>query len=373
MKIAYISNVRIPTEKAHGYQMCKTCEALSKQGVDIELIVPERENGINENAFSYYKIEESFKIKYLNSFDFLKYFSNKYGFYLQGIFFLVSLFRLKLEKDTIIYTRNPEIAWFFGGRYKTYFEAHNWPDSKIGLYKRLLKKTDGIICNSKGTEKIFNDNGFRKSLVAPNGVDLNDFAEDEDIEEVKKKFDLPREKKFITYVGHLYGWKGVDTILVAAKKNKQNEIAFLLIGGTEKDIQIYQGKIKRSNLNNIILIGHKKKEEIPSLMKISDILLLPNAKSTDESVKYTSPIKMFEYMASKRPIIASDLPSIREVLNEKNALFFSSGNADELLECINRLCSDGELVKSLSEQAYIDVRRYTWEKRAERISNYIKK
>ena len=87
-------------------------------------------------------------------------------------------------------------------------------------------------------------------------------------------------------------------------------------------------------LDNILILGRKPKNEVPYYLKSADILLLPNIPINKESIEYTSPIKMFEYMASQRLIIASRLPSIEEILNSKNAVFFKAGDAQDLAQAI---------------------------------------
>ena len=80
---------------------------------------------------------------------------------------------------------------------------------------------------------------------------------------------------------------------------------------------------------------------------------------------------MFEYMASKRPIITSNLPSIKEILNENNCVFFQSDNQKDLAEKIIFLLANKNLADKISEQAYREVKDYTWKKRAEKIINFI--
>jgi glycosyltransferase involved in cell wall biosynthesis len=83
-------------------------------------------------------------------------------------------------------------------------------------------------------------------------------------------------------------------------------------------------------------------------------------------------MKMFEYMASSKPIIASDLPSLREVLNENNALFFEADNPASLAETIRKCLNDQALSDKISTQAASDVRNYTWHTRVQTILAFIK-
>ena len=112
---------------------------------------------------------------------------------------------------------------------------------------------------------------------------------------------------------------------------------------------------------------------MPKFLKAADVLLLPNISATKESVNYTSPIKMFEYMAGKRPIIASDLPSIREVLNSRNSLLCAPGNPDDLSAKISLILDNKKLAEELSRQAFEDVKKFTWNERAKNIIKFFSK
>jgi glycosyltransferase involved in cell wall biosynthesis len=374
MKVYYIVNARIPTEKAHGWQISTMCFELANLGHEIELVVPTRNSG-DTSVFKYYSLEENFKINYLKTPDFLKYeriLSNK-AIYLLALFFLFRLMFFKVEKDAIVYTRNPEIAWLFSFRRRlTFFDAHTWPNSKTEVFKKMLKKVSGIVCNSAGTAKAFKDNGFENILVAPNAVDLEKFNIAESKSELRKKLNLPTDKKIIMYVGHLYEWKGINVVMQTAGELRENlDYLFVLVGGTDNDINKYNNIINEEGLKNILLAGHKPQAEMPIYMKTADILLLPNVPVTKESEKYTSPIKMFEYMASKRLIITSDLPSLREILNEDNSVLFKAGSTKDLAVEIDKVLKNPDDYQNLIEQAFRDVQGYTWEKRAKRIVDFI--
>ncbi len=383
MKLVYITNARIPTEKAHGLQIIKTCEAFADKNVKLSLLIPMRKNNIKEDPFSFYGVKENFNIEKIKSFDFLMFsrYLGRISFWLQSFFFLIKLIFKKVDRDAIIYTRTPEITWLFKKRgYRVVFEAHNWPQSKVWLYKKLLKKVDKIVCNSKGTAKRFNENDFINTIIAPNGVDLEKFEIEGPTEreadlklKVKKELGLPINKKMIMYIGHFYKWKGIDVMIDAANSmTNRDGVLFVFIGGLDKDTKKYKQILNSRKLKNVILYGYKKRDAVLKFLKCADILLLPNISISEESVEFTSPIKMFEYMASKKPIVASDLPSIKEVLNEYNAVLFKAGDPIELVNAIDKVSADDDLAKKLTEQAYQDVQKFTWKNRVQTIINFIK-
>ena len=368
MKLYYIVNARIPTEKAHGYQICKMCEEFARLVDEVELIVPNRDNYIKEDTFSFYGVKNNFYIQFLKGLKNVKV-KGKFSSRLQTTMFFFSLLLLKIEKGSVVFTRNAEIAWLFKKRgFKVLFEAHDWPERKRSLYKFFICNIDWIICNSQGTGKAHIENGFSNIVVARNGVDISKFDVDVDLKQMKKEFKLSEDKKIVMYIGHLYKWKGVETIFDAAQKMKDNgNIQFVLIGGTKKDILKYKKFVSEGGLTNVTILGYRKKELMPKFLKCADALLLPNAPVSTESLEFTSPIKMFEYMASKRPIIASDLPSIKEVLNEENAVLFEAGNCDDLADKIDGLLRDVERQKRVAGKAFKDVLEFTWDKRAKKI------
>lgn len=373
MKITYIHNCRIPTEKAHGYQIAKMCEAFSNNGAEVELIVPARQNHIKENIFDYYKVKNNFSIKYLKFIDFLAWpwLPQQIGFALISLEFLVLAFFQKIGKDKIIYTRSPEIAWLFSLRgYKTFFECHQLPKKKSTVFGWLLKNTDGIITITNGLKQdLVKDYNYptAKILTAPDGVDLDTFDIKITREQARAQLVLPLDKKIVLYTGHLFTWKGVDTLAQASKKIP-DDILIYTVGGDENEIKNFN---KRNPNHKIINVPAVSREDVAIWLKAADLLVLPNSAKEKISEKYTSPLKLFEYMASGTPIIASDLPSIREIITNEASFFFPD-NTNSLKEAIQNALNP--ICISQNKQPYLlDIDRYTWARRAENINNFIRK
>jgi len=118
-------------------------------------------------------------------------------------------------------------------------------------------------------------------------------------------------------------------------------------------------------------LGYQDYSKIPYFLKASDCLVLTGTKKSNVSQYQTSPMKMFEYMASGRPTIASDLPSFREALNQNNSILIEPDNPQALVEGIKKVLNNPELAEKISRQAYKDVQNYTWEKRAKIIIDFI--
>ena len=182
-------------------------------------------------------------------------------------------------------------------------------------------------------------------------------------------------KKFLEFIADNY--KSLFLIAFAivvflwiSQCNRKNDIKKQLKNEklkTQQNMLAINDSIKK--YKNIIYKGFQKSLLVPLYLKAADILVIPTSKKYIIGAKYTSPLKLFEYMASKRPIIASDLPSIRNIVSEKEMFFFKPDNANDLSKKIEILLKDEAKQKNLTENAFKKVKKYTWKKRAEKIIN----
>ncbi len=305
----------------------------------------------------------------------------KYSFWLQSLLYMAKLLFKKVDKETIIYSRNPEIVWLFGmRRRKTIFEAHRWSKKNAWLYKFLIKRAVAIITVTNKLSEILASNGVdkKKILVAPDGVDLKKFDISLTKEQARGTVNLSMEKLILGYAGSFKTMgedKGIVNVFKAIKilSPSYPNIFFAAVGGSKDDIQVHQ-KIADSMgvSNNIALMEKVSMDRLAIYQKACDSLLMPFP-FTKHYAHYMSPLKMFEYMASKRPIIASGLPSIREILNDNNAVLVKPGDYKDLADGIEKIIINKELSDRLAEQAFKDVQEYSWRERANRILNFIKK
>lgn len=369
-KLFYIANIRIPTEKAHGIQIMKMCEAFAEQGVEVSLIVPRRLNTIKEDPFHYYRVKNNFKIIKLPVLDLVRF--GKFGFWIETLSFTASAFWFSLfKKDTVFFTRDEIVAFYLlnVGK-KVVWEGHmghtNW------LIRGLVKRKVPMVMITKGLKDLYVSMGAdpEKILVSSDAVDVGQFRLSISKEEARKKVGLPADKKIVLYTGHLYSWKGADTAAECAEYIKDDSVQVVFVGGTEVDI--YRFKKNYGQIKNISILGKKPHQEMPLYMKSADILLLPNSAKEDISKLYTSPMKLFEYMASGTPIIASDLPSIREILNEEVSFFFEPDNPRNLADTINKVLSDYTNSEKVGKNAQTESEKYSWDKRAEDVLGFVK-
>lgn len=374
MKIIYIFNGRLPTEKAHGIQIAKMCEAFVSEGLSVTLVYPFRKNDIGDNIFLYYSVKENFKIKKIWAPDF--YLPRKLDRIAVGIKSFISAVLLSvyalLAKTDIVYSRD-EMPLYFLSFFKSnlVFEAHRFSLKRKFFYRRFNKKGVKIVVISKAIKTDLVSLGYDpdKILVAHDGVDLGEFDIDISKEEARKKVSLPLDRKIVMYTGHLFEWKGADVLLEAARFVGNVGIAqclFVFVGGMEYDIKKFREKSK--DAENVLILGHRPHKEISIFLKAADILVLPNSSKEEMSSKYTSPLKLFEYMASGRPIIASDLPSIREVLDNNNSYLFKADDPKSMAKVLDMAIKDEEDAKKRADMAKDKVKSFTWQKRADKIN-----
>lgn len=206
-----------------------------------------------------------------------------------------------------------------------------------------------------------------KITVLPDGVDFKLFKSIHSSKKyAHKKYAIPLDKKIIVYSGSFFDWKGVDTIVLSAKFIKSKDVVILIFGGRGESFDEINRLVKEEKLEDSIVIDSSLPyEELIKILKSSDIAVIPNKNTTSIGSKYTSPLKIFEYMAAGLPIVSSDVPAMKEILdNEKNTLYFKAGDEKSLAKSIDRLMFDDKLRSAIKTNNLIKVNDYSWNNRA---------
>ncbi len=360
MKLLYAAFVRLPTEKAHGVQIVRTCEALAEQGADVELVIPNRTTSITQDTYAYYGVKHNFDITPLPVLDFIGL--GRIGFLLSAILFAHRVARhAKLQKLDVIYSRDRMVVLFLAylTRVKLVWEIHG--KEPVRIVKRLASRVR-IVAITKGIrdELIVQGVAPKCICIAPDGVDLAPFERMESKEDARRRLGLSLDKKIAMYIGRLDGWKGSGTLLEASTLLPAN-IQVVIIGGEAAQVEEL-----RRRYAHILFLGFLPYRNIANNEAAADVLVLPNTSHDVTSLRYTSPLKLFAYMASGKPIVASDLPSIHEVLSEHEAFFVESDNAQALADgIVQALTASDAPARAVAARA--KVTEYTWDKRAERI------
>lgn len=384
-RMFFLFHGRFPSEKAASLFAAKNAEAFARQGLIVTVIVPLRKGVDPLKAYDFYGISRSFDIVTLPSQDFFGWpMPNNLAFSLNFLAFSWACYGY-LRKEAakamdndpvaVVAYSNESLPLYAASRagFRTFYEMHDFPESKFGLFNLLVKRFTWILIHNRWKmekfKKVFPATKA-KIICEANAVDIQEFDIDISKEEARKRLGLSLDKKIAVYTGHLFGWKGV-AVLAAAADLSGDDLLTVFVGGTDRDVEDFRRKHAASG--KIMIVGYKPHQDMPIWQKAADVLVLPNTAKEAISAYYTSPMKLFEYMASKRPIVASDIPSIREIVDENCAILVKADDPVSLAEGIKKAVTDEALAGRLSAKAFERVSGQTWDKRAVRIMDFMKR
>lgn len=171
----------------------------------------------------------------------------------------------------------------------------------------------------------------------------------------------------VAYAGTLQFWKGLDTLLEALVLAPR--LRLRLIGGSAEELAAMGSRLAEKGLaGRVELVGRVPQTRLPGLLQDVACACHPLPGSLHISARFTSPLKIFEYMGLGLPIVAADVPSIGEVLqNGVNALLYAPGDAAALAAALTRVCADQGLARGLAAAAAAGAVDYSYQRRAERL------
>lgn len=373
----YIANIRLPTEKAHGIQIMKTCEALAHIGVEVELVVPKRHNFIKEDPFDFYgiQIQHGFSIKKLWSLDTVWWSVpmavKKIAFWFQTMTFGIRTWLyLRHRSGHVLYTRDLFLALILPKK-KLFYEVHWLPEEIRWYHRRAYRRAKGIVVISDALKKDLTALGLGEEniCVARDAVDPVLFGSVLGPETMRKKLSLPEDGKMVVYTGHLFSVKGAQ-VLAEAAPFLRSGIHVYLVGGTKEDVERFRSRYRSKNLH---IVGWRPQEEVVSWHRAADVLVLPNTSIPLKTARYTSPLKLFEYMMAGRPIVASRIPAICEVVDERMVELVRPDDPKALAAGIQAVIDNEALSKERSLKAYEYARAHTWAHRAAIVDAFVRR
>ncbi|MCE9646977.1 MAG: glycosyltransferase [Chloroflexi bacterium] len=368
MKIAIITNSRIPSLTANSIQAMKVAQALMQLGHQIRIFAPrETESVSRESLAAHYGLRLVPDLELLPSERHLKRFD----------FIFHALRAAKKFNAELIYTWLPQsaVTGLWAG-YPVVLEMHADVSGVMGAWwlrrfwqakgrKVMTVTTSALrIALERSTRIRFTDESL---LIAPNGVELEKYDGLPNPPEARRQLNLPAGLT-VGFTGHIYPGRGADLLFELAGQMPQ--VNFLWVGGTPELVDFWRVKLTQAGMINVTMTGFVKHESIPLHQAAADVLLMPygrsiSASSGQDIAEVINPMKMFEYMASGRAIVSADLPSIREVLNDENAVFCEPNDIGKWKAVIESLLADESRRRELGAQARRDVEQLTWVKREE--------
>jgi len=369
MRIAVITNSRIPSLTANSIQVMKVCQALVQLGHDIRLYTPRETAPASWGELaSHYGLSTPFEIEWLPSVPALK----RYDFTVHAIL------AARNFKADIVYTwlLNPAVVALWLG-WPVVLEMHAEVTGKLGPWlmrrfwrlstpKRILTTTRPL----RDTIETVAGVTFpeESAQIAPNGVDLAQYESLPDATEARRRLGLA-EKLTAGFTGHIYPGRGADLLFELARR--MPDVNFLWVGGKPDEVDYWRDQLADAGASNVMMTGFVENSQLPLYQSAADVLLMPygrsiSASSGQDIAKVINPMKMFDYMAAGRAIVSADLPVIHEVLNDDNAVFCEPGNVDAWERTLRELLADEPRRLALGTQARVDVAGYTWVARVER-------
>lgn len=273
------------------------------------------------------------------------------------------------ECITLLFTREVFIAWFLTFLGRPFFLEHHlnlreaWHRRLVGWISRSRSLRAHIPLSSSMIEPLgLTHCPPAKILILHDGVDLGVFGAQRGKAEARAALGLPEAGFIAGYCGQLFADKGAFFILELAEALPG--MLFLLVGGEPKDLNAMRAAVQDKGLGNVILPGRVEHARVPVYLAACDCFLLPNT-----SNYYMSPLKLFEYMAADRPLIASDFPPFREVIEPgKTGLLAVPNSRVSFIAALEALRDDPAQARRLAESARKEVEsEYSWKSRVDRI------
>jgi glycosyltransferase involved in cell wall biosynthesis len=379
MRIFYPYPEEFTLNKAREIQTIHTCHALARQGCEVVLGAARRPGLGAEAILEYFHLAPHPNLKFVFLPRYI-HFTRDLVVSFQTLFLhcLGNYVRREqgARRTDLIYTRHLKVAEFClkaGFGLPLVFESHEvfslgQVDSPLKFQrlfdqeKFVYSRVDGLVTISDHLKDYLRQHFPLRAPVlrASDGVDLELFGA---LDGAKA------DPNLIIYAGSLFGWKGVDTVIKAMRYLPGKRL--LILGGTPREIvEKRQMAGEWRVLDRCVFRGYVSRTELIRTLEQAAIGVLPNHRE-EISERFTSPLKLFEYMAAGKVIVASDLPSIREILDEEVAWLCPPASPKSLAEAI--LASERDPAAALRKTAAARARAlsFSWDRRAQAVKAFL--
>ena len=371
MIIVCATTTQLPSETANSIQAVMACDGLRRSGADIELFVPGSGTISYEEVRSHYGLYGSpFPVTYVSSRPHLH----------RVDYSLAVLDAARKLKAEVCYTWTIQLAAAAALRgMETAYEIHDLPTGGgirwFDLYTRSGSRKK-FICITKALRNrllaLFPHLQEKDCMILPNGFSPEDYDPLPDIAAAKREMGFSADRPTVSCSGHLYQGRGSELFLTLASRFPEAD--FRWFGGTPDAVEHCRAEAKAAGLDNVWFHGFVPRNRLPLAQAACDLLLMPYDRHIagsggGNSAEICSPMKMFEYMAEGRCILSSDLPVIREVLDESCAVFCDPEDADSWTAGLHSVLDDKALRENYAQAAKDRSKQYSWQKRAETYLN----
>jgi glycosyltransferase involved in cell wall biosynthesis len=387
MKIAYLTSRRIPNNEPDVQQMLHTAAALRDCGIDVDILFPRRwrqfflsRRSLTQLAAQYYNIpSDSLSLVPLPPVlhlaePFASEGLDRVSTILSDVSGLFpGMIKAKKAGYEMIYTRrwlNAIASTRIG--IPTIFETYT--DISADHLRKYcnLDRLVGVVVHSRVAAASLVKRGLpeERIFVCYNGYNPADLLPALNRGEARDLLGLPREHPIVCYTGRLKLMKAPESILQVARFAP--EVMFMLVGATTEEGKILQEQAREENISNIKIIEWVNPNHISRYLYAADILMIPPSSFPLRTGRTVLPLKTFLYMASGRPLIAPDLPDLREILeHERNAVLTPADQPEQAAKAVHRLLTDTAFSQALSKNAAVDAQGFTWQQRGRRLAQFL--
>jgi glycosyltransferase involved in cell wall biosynthesis len=371
MKIAYVFDRPLPARETDSEQALQTLSAFARQGAEVRLVLPARSGPTSAAALrEHYQVSGDFELITTPTPVAGWPMARKWWHALHAIQLPA------VRAADLVYTRNfPTLFALARGQQPFAYETYRpWADQFRVLrlpFRRAMAAPAflGGVLHSEFARARYEALGVESErlLVAHNGHDPARFRERKSRRELRLELGLPSERPLCVYTGHINLTKGLDTVLGMARRLPH--VLFVLVGSEKR------GLVERMAQRhaNVQLVAWQPFDRVAQYLMAADVLLQPPSRVPLKLVGNTVlPMKLFLYLAAGRPIVAPDLPDVRELLrHEENALLVPTGRDDVAAQAVARVLEQPALAESLAQAALTTAAGLTWDARARKVLDFL--
>ncbi|MBM3120928.1 MAG: glycosyltransferase family 4 protein [Chloroflexi bacterium] len=369
MRLAVFSTARVPSRTANSIQVLKVCQALLDLGHEVRLWLPGPAPQADWPELArQYGVRGPMDITWCRAWPLLRRYD----------YALTSMLQARRWRADLIYAwplQTAALAARLG--LPVVLELHELPTGKFGPGllraflrgrgpRRLLPITAALRDLAAAAYALPTQPGSVQ--VAPMGVDLERYQDLPAPAEARRRLGWPQDFT-IGYTGHLYAGRGIELLVEVAVRLPGAR--FVVIGGEPQAVQTWQVRAREAGAANVHFLGFMANADLPVCQAACEVLVMPSQRSIAGSSggdigQVASPMKTFEYLATGRAIVASDLPVFREVLNSGNAVLLPPDHAAAWVQALENLQQDTVRREQLGRQARLDAGQYSWVERERR-------
>lgn len=382
VRLALVANARMPSQRAQSLQIAQAAAGYARAGTTTALVCARRTHTLElptgTDLFDWYGVAPGARpeLVRVGCFDWIDRVPRRAQFLparLQEWTFARNAARAVEGVETVI-SREIETAELLGrrGHRGVFCEVHRLPGGRIrrAILRRALGTVRGWIAISGGVAEDLREFGVdpRRLLVAHDAVEAGRFEDLPGRREARTELGLDPNRPVVVYTGGLLAWKGVDLLVEAASRIESAQV--VIAGGMDADVA--RLRERAAGASNVRIDGFQPPERVALYLAAADIGVVPNRSKPAISARYTSPLKVFEAMGAGLPLVASDLPSLRELLEpDLDGVLVRPDDATALAEGLARLLQDGELRGRMRARMRGRAGEHTWDARARRVLDWI--